>query len=158
LGSYHRSRYVGLETVTEEELTIVSNTDGIWLHKLGKRGYIQIWFLSKKIPTAGECGAALDVSLEERQIQPGSWGGCRTEYISTTDITRAIRMWDNEPFRSKVQSIVRPGGGQSTDAQQNDLQPASSEGDGAELEAHPQKKMRTMAILLVQRESVRRDE
>jgi hypothetical protein len=44
-------------------------------------------------------------------------------------------MWDNEPFRSKVQSIVRPGGGQSTNAQQNDLQPASSEGDGAELEA-----------------------
>jgi hypothetical protein len=69
----------------------------MWLDELGKRGYVQLWFMSRKIPTAAEGGAALALALEDRVSHPGRWGGCRAEYVSNSDITRALKLWD-EPM------------------------------------------------------------
>jgi hypothetical protein len=94
---------------------------------------VQLWFLSKNVLTAAECGAALSLALEDRKTQPGSWGGCRAEYISTSDIKRAMKWWDEEHFRNQLRNIIRPGYSQNTNAQPNNVQQVGSAGDDREL-------------------------
>jgi hypothetical protein len=88
-------------------------------------GYVQLWFMSRKIPTAAEGGAALALALEDRVSHPGSWGGCRAEYVSTSDITRAFKLWDEPTFRQQARGLL--GGSQEAEAPPHDLEQAGSE-------------------------------
>jgi hypothetical protein len=71
-----------------------------------KRGYVQLWFLARSITTAAEGGAALGLALDERSSQVGGWGGCRADYVSTSDIMRAVKVWDEPAFRQEVRRML----------------------------------------------------
>jgi hypothetical protein len=69
--------------------------------------------LFKNVITAAECGAALVLTLEDRQTQLGSWGRCHAVYIRTLDINRGMKWWEQEDFQKVYKSISAkaPGAG-----------------------------------------------
>jgi hypothetical protein len=102
----------------------------MWLDELGKHGYIQLWFLSRKVPTAPEGGAALTLALNERSSQAGGWDGCRAEYVSTSDITRAIKAWDEPTFRQRARRMLGIIQEAQPEAPPHILEPGDDEDNG----------------------------
>jgi hypothetical protein len=111
------------------EIVLMSTPD-----ELGKRGYVQLWFMSRKIPTAADGGAALALALEDRVSHPGSWGGCRAKCVSTSDITRALKSWDEPTFRQQARRMLRRS--QVAEAPPHHLEQAGSERNGEDNGEH----------------------
>jgi hypothetical protein len=55
-------------------------------------------------------------------------GGCRGKYISTSDINRAIKSWEQEDFQKKVRKILQPGNDENPDERQINNEQLGSRG------------------------------
>jgi hypothetical protein len=82
-----------------------TNTDEIFLEGLGKRGWIALAKLSGKEPNVFQAYKALCYALQCRRNRRGR-GGVRTEFVSTTDILKAVKDLRKPEFQAGMAQIA----------------------------------------------------